>query len=131
MIQSLILPGILILIAGMADGLNQVLQFRYHKFALKFPKLNGWFFNPLISWNAKYKNNDPAQGAKFPGSTTIFVFVTDAYHLTRFLSNLFTFSSIALLINSGLDYSLLKCCLMALGLWGINRVGFSIIWKLF
>ena len=32
-------------------------------------------------WHNKYEGGIPAQGPDFPGSTTVFVFVTDAYHL--------------------------------------------------
>ena len=45
-----------------------------------FPTANPQFWNPEISWTNKYKNGDPLQGAKFPGSTTIFVGTTDGYH---------------------------------------------------
>jgi len=32
------------------------------------------------SWINKYKNGDKEQGPKFPGSTTVFVWVTDGWH---------------------------------------------------
>jgi len=34
------------------------------------------------SWTNKYKNGDPALGAKYPGSNTWFVFLSDAKHLS-------------------------------------------------
>lgn len=32
----------------------------------------------------KYKNGDPKQGEKFLGSSTVFVFLTDGFHLAQF-----------------------------------------------
>jgi len=33
-----------------------------------------------VSWVNKYKNGDPKQGPKFPGSTTWLVWLTDGWH---------------------------------------------------
>jgi hypothetical protein len=37
------------------------------------------------SWRNKYKNRDPQQGPAFPGATTWLVWLTDAWHLVKFL----------------------------------------------
>lgn len=46
------------------------------------PKLVRWFpkWAGPDSWRYKYKQNDPALGPAFPGSTTVFVFLTDCWH---------------------------------------------------
>jgi len=43
------------------------------------------FWDPSQSWTNKYKNNDPTQGEKFFLSTTSLVFLTDAWHLFKWL----------------------------------------------
>ena len=52
---------------------------------------NKWI-DPAVSWLNKYKNNDPKQGPKFIGSTTVFVFVTDLWHFSQFIFLRFFFS---------------------------------------
>jgi len=55
-------------------------------FHQKFPHANPNWYNPQVSWKNKYKNGDPAQGAKFPLSTTMLVATTDQYHLNNFIN---------------------------------------------
>lgn len=43
------------------------------------------WLNKDWSWKNKYKNNNPVYGEKFLGSTTVFVFLTDGWHLFQFL----------------------------------------------
>lgn len=56
-------------------------------------KLYNWI-NPYYSWRNKWKNGKKEDGEKFLGSSTIFVFVTDAWHLMQFiqLNTLFIFA---------------------------------------
>ncbi len=72
--------------AGACDGFSQTLYSHYYSFEKVFPNVNEQYWNPHESWKNKYLNGDPAQGEKFPGSTTIFVFSTDAFHLLRTLN---------------------------------------------
>jgi len=73
-------PVITMFMAGAFNGVSQDLLFHYNEFESTFPTANAQFWNPELSWTNKYKNGDPLQGAKFPGSTTIFVGTTDGYH---------------------------------------------------
>lgn len=41
------------------------------------------FWDVSTSWKNKYKNGDANQGPRFPGSTTIFVWLTDGWHLMQ------------------------------------------------
>lgn len=44
----------------------------------------GWnqnWWNGQISWRNKYAGGDPANGPRFPGSTTLFAWTTDGKHL--------------------------------------------------
>jgi hypothetical protein len=65
------------------------LQFHYNK-SRYATKSNQQFWNPKLSWENKYKRG--ADGAllrplvpRFPGSTTIFAWTTDAWHLAKTL----------------------------------------------
>ena len=79
-------------LAGIAEAIMDTLQFHFHRswFGLLKPS----FWDPSESWKNKYKLNDPAYGPKFFGSTTIFVGLTDAWHLFKLLRNLFFFTGI-------------------------------------
>lgn len=70
-------------LSGASKGLNETLSHHYDRFEYKYPGANPYYWNPSLSWTNKYKNNDPKLGEKFLGSSTIFVFTTDAYHLTN------------------------------------------------
>lgn len=79
-------------LAGIAEAIMDTLLFHFHRswFGLLKPS----FWDPSESWKNKYKLNDPAYGPKFFGSTTIFVGLTDAWHLFKLLRNLFFFTGI-------------------------------------
>jgi hypothetical protein len=78
------------ILAGAFEGVMDTLQFHYA--SSKFYNLNSkTFWDPQISWINKYKNNDPTMGEKFLGSTTIFVGLTDAWHLFKLFRNLSIF----------------------------------------
>jgi len=79
------------IMAGLADGTRDVLSFRYSRSI--FPQADGEqflgagpaFWNPDISWRNKWKDGDPEQGERFPGSSTFLVWLTDAWHLLQFI----------------------------------------------
>lgn len=56
-------------------------------------KLYKWL-NPYYSWRNKWKNGNKEEGEAFLGSSTLFVFSTDAWHLMQFvqLNTLFIFA---------------------------------------
>jgi len=81
------------ILSGAAEAVMDKLQFHYHKSIFSDFK-NQTFWNPLMSWKNKYKNNDPSMGEKFFGSKTIFVGLTDAWHLFKLIRNLFIFIGI-------------------------------------
>lgn len=81
--KDYLLTGSAMLVSGMIDGTKESISFHYQGFKRFFPKANDKFWDPSISWRNKYKNNDPAQGQKFYGSTNMLVFTTDAYHALR------------------------------------------------
>lgn len=81
---NLLLAVLFISVSAIGKAGMDILQFKYHDFKFK-DKLNPNFWNPSISWKNKYKNLDVSQGEKFLGSTTIFVFLTDGWHLCQFV----------------------------------------------
>ena len=75
---------LLLIAAGIGKAIMDVTRFRFATSV--FAKyVNSFWVNPEISWRNKYKNRDPQQGEAFPGSTTIFVFVTDLWHFSQFI----------------------------------------------
>lgn len=96
------LAGSVMLLSGMIDGTVESMNWHYEDgFKRRCPKANNQFWNPAVSWKNKYKNHDPAQGPKFAGSTNVFVFTTDAYHLLRATSRTLNGFTLAFYINQG------------------------------
>lgn len=115
--------------AGMCDGVSQTLYAHYSAFEKRFPEANDQYWNPYQSWTNKYANNDPNMGEKFPGSTTVFVFTTDAYHLFRTINkvNLVTlgaleFSERRPLLNYAIDFLLYSA---------VYSAGFTLTYQVF
>lgn len=73
-----------VLLFGILDGTRDTLLFHYDESV--FAKLeNQQFVNPEISWKNKYKDVDSGYyREKFLGSTTVFSFTTDLWHLLKF-----------------------------------------------
>ena len=91
-----IIGYILVIIAGISEAVMDKLQFHYPKSIFSnFKKQQFW--NPLISWSNKYKNGDEKLGHSFPGSTTIFVGFTDAWHLFKLINHTCLFIGLPLL----------------------------------
>ena len=87
-----------IILASISEAIMDKLQFHYHKCIFKQNpvKYDQSFWDASISWQNKYKENSMTE-PKFYGSTTIFVFLTDAWHLFKFLRNLFLFIGLPLM----------------------------------
>jgi len=92
MITQYMIVGILIAIAAISKAIQDKIQFHFDRSIFKNL---GVFWNPSESWKRKYKNNDPIQGPAFLGSTTIFVSLTDAWHLFGLVRNFSLVLSIA------------------------------------
>ena len=90
-----IIIAILVLISGIAKAIADTSASCYAQSKLsKFDKLCFW--SKSAGWTNKYKNNDPQQGEKFLGSTTVFVWLTDAWHLFTLITDITLFASAAL-----------------------------------
>ena len=126
-----VITGTLVFLAGACDGVNQALQYQYDPFKKVFPNANDQFWKPSMSGANKYKNGDPSQGAKFPGSTTCFVFLTDGYHLTRFANHLLWSGAIAIKLSCYEKKKWYYYLMEAAGYWIVNRVGFCVVYNQF
>lgn len=93
MIWQYCVVAVLLLISAISKAVQDKLQFHFEKSV--FSKL-GDFWNPQTSWKRKYKNGDPKQGELFLGSTTIFVSLTDAWHLFGLIRDLSFVSAISI-----------------------------------
>jgi len=65
------------------DSFMDILQYRFDQSF--FASLDNQFWNPKISWMNKWKDGCPKFGPRFLGSTTVFVFLTDGWHLSKTL----------------------------------------------
>lgn len=77
-----ILTIALILVAAISNALMDLSS--EGRLYSKNVNLYRWL-NKELSWRLKYEKQDPRWGEKFPGSTTVFVFLTDGWHLFQFI----------------------------------------------
>lgn len=103
MIVGIILTVIL---GGLFEGIMDYLQFHYNGLSD--------FMNPQYSWKNKWKEGDPLKGERFWQSSRMFVFVTDGWHLFKFLRNLSIMICIALLLIYTGQSLLWSICAVAL-----------------
>lgn len=122
----------LLFASGIWDGLNEVLHTHYPRFQARFPNANPGWWNPAISWENKWKID--ADGSvmtgfdRFPGSSTVFVFVTDGYHATRAADHLFLYAGIALNIGERKRWT---HYLVDVGLHSLARsIGFNAVYHI-
>lgn len=85
---NIIFIAALIAVAGAANGIMDTLQFHYDRQTV-FAE-NSRYWNPAISWQNKYAQATPWElekplRPKFWGSTTVFVSITDGWHLAKFI----------------------------------------------
>ena len=117
--RALLLAFALIALGGASYGLKETVTHHYPAFEARFPHADQSWWNPALSWHNKYEGGIPAQGPDFPGSTTVFVFVTDAYHFFGETDRVF----------SRIGFVLLALCLYnSIRLWPAVLLGF-LVWS--
>lgn len=89
---------VLIMLAGVCKAVSDTLAHHFDKSVFgKTASEPGasWdkyqFWNPAISWSLKWKNGDDRQGEAFWGSSTVFAWVTDGWHLFNMFQYLCVF----------------------------------------
>jgi len=85
------------ILASICEAIMDILQFHYITSPFKKFK-NNVFWDPEVSWRNKYKDGDPNKGPRFIGSDTIFVGLTDAWHLFKMFRTLFIFLGVLFLL---------------------------------
>lgn len=123
---SYVVIGILLIVSGLCKGVMDTIQFHYEISIFNNENHNQLFWDPKLSWRNKYKKN--SRSPKFWGSTTIFVFVTDAWHLFQFLTYTLIFVSlgIALLVPNTISMWILLLLTLYRGLFGL---GFTMMYN--
>ena len=112
---SLIIGILLVSIAGISKAIMDKLQFHYHKciFKINPVKYDQKFWDPTLSWENKYKEGSMTE-PKFLGSTTYFVFLTDAWHFFQMimLLSLFIGISVTAYYSGSFIYMIIKVILL-------------------
>lgn len=114
-------------LAAICNSVMDTISFRYN--ISIFRNLNVKFWNPLYSWENKWKNGDPDQGERFFGSSTFLVFLTDAWHLFKSLSILFVALAIVY-YNKITNYTLLDVLIYHTLFGSIFEVFFGHLWRI-
>ena len=96
MILLTILGLLFVAAASVSEAIMDKIQFHYDISIFSQYKYKQTFWNPNLSWINKWKDSSAKQ-EKFLGSSTIFVFTTDAWHLFKFFRNTFLFIGLPLL----------------------------------
>ncbi len=96
MILLTILGLLFIAASSVAEAIMDKIQFHYDKSIFSKDKYKQTFWDPTKSWVNKWKDSS-AREERFLGSSTIFVFTTDAWHLFKFFRNTFLFIGLPLL----------------------------------
>ena len=116
----------LIILSGISEAIMDTLQFHYDNSIFKRFK-NQRFWYPGFSWMNKWKDGDPKNGERFLGSSTIFVSLTDAWHLFKFIHNQTLFLGLFFLSISNLTFSeAIVYFLIARVIFGVS---FSLVYK--
>ena len=116
MIILTILGFLFITFAAVSESIMDKLQFHYDKSIFKNPKYNQLFWNPIESWKNKWKEDLKTE--KFIGSSTLFVFTTDAWHLFKFFRNTSLFIGLPLIAIG--DMNVILSAVIARVIYGLT-----------
>lgn len=97
---TLIAGLILVCLAAAAEAVMDKIQFHFDRSVFSDPaRHNQLFWNPRVSWKNKW--DETLKKPKFFLSTTMLVFLTDAWHLFKFVKNTAIFLGLPLMCLSG------------------------------
>lgn len=116
MIILTILGFLFITFAAVSESIMDKIQFHYDKSIFKNSKYNQLFWNPIESWKNKWKEDLKTE--KFIGSSTLFVFTTDAWHLFKFFRNTSLFIGLPLIAIG--DMNVILSAVIARVLYGLT-----------
>ena len=116
MIIFTILGFLFITFAAVSESIMDKIQFHYDKSIFKNSKYNQLFWNPIESWKNKWKEDLKTE--KFIGSSTLFVFTTDAWHLFKFFRNTSLFIGLPLIAIG--DMNVILSAVIARVIYGLT-----------
>ena len=73
-------------LVGISLAIMWKIQFHWERSVFSEIKGRGAIWFSPLGWTLKYKDADPKKGPAFPGSTTIFVWLTDAFHFFQLVA---------------------------------------------
>lgn len=120
----------LVAIASVAKAIMDTLNFKFSSSIfnkIKSQKIKNWF-DPKESWKNKYKDGNKTKGEKFIGSSTVFVWLTDAWHF--FQSVMLTALEIAL-VTVAIEFNILSNIVLLILIKVIRGFTFEIALKIF
>lgn len=106
-----IISIVLMIFAGICNSVMDVLKTRYNTSLFAKWKHQNWL-KPSLSWRNKWKDGDSKKGEKFPGSSTVFVWITDFWHLAKMLmlvSIAFSIVFYSPIVKWWIDWFILYC----------------------
>lgn len=121
MYSILILGLVLLCVGGLSEAVMDKINFHYDRSIFKSLK-NQQFFDPRLSWRNKYKPNQLVP--KYPGSTTIFVSLTDAWHTAKLIMHTCLFLGLFLIAISLPNWPLILIA------FGAGRILYGITFEL-
>ena len=116
--------AVMLTASAFAKAAMDILQHKFNDSI--FSDLNDDWWDPTFSWRNKYYARSEYLGERFPGSTTIFVFVTDAWHMFQFIWGNMLWLSFALIALNVRDVSFLGIALIFL----VSRIYYGMIFEL-
>lgn len=137
MFITVLLIALLVALAGVCNGITDTLQFHYTQSFARNWRAQYW--NPAISWRNKYKRDASGElirplKPRFFGSNTFLVFLTDAWHLFKFLQAALLRLLMVWLVVSLELFSVQSKSLYVAGvyliLWGIQAAGFHLFYTI-
>ena len=124
-----IIGYLLVSLAAVAEAIMDKIQFHYDKSIFCDKSVNQLFWDPRESWKNKWKADLKTE--KFLGSSTIFVFTTDAWHFFKFIRTSLLFIGLGIIawqVESFINLILLIA--LARTIFGIAfTLGFDKIFK--
>jgi hypothetical protein len=120
----ILLGIILVAIAAIAEAIMDTLSHRFNNSI--FSELDRFWWDPTFSWRNKYRQRNITLGPRFWGSTTFFVFTTDAWHMFKMISKEGSLLGIALILVGVLDVNFWHVAI----LFTLNRLFFGIVFHI-
>ena len=115
--MQFIIYGLLILIT---IGLSMWEKLTHHFDKSIFKSFSEDYWNPLVSWKRKYKDNDPNKGVRFPFSDTFLSWTVDAYHLIKSIVIFLVILGFWLLYGKNIFWGVLYSVLLYAIVFGIT-----------